>query len=248
MRGMTMRIHRTVLAAVAAAALLTACGQTTEELATPGQPGSTSVTTDTSDTGGSTEGKPRKKKQRNRGTTANDSGGGHVGANPKPPAKPSTVPHKIATAPPPSGPPTFGRVSVRGGDSLTTVDGSRQYMSVDFSELEVHAGPNTQLRKRFRARIGLSGDTRRARLEVYVSGFVLVAQGADARLRVTVNGVTRSHSYAPSPEAEDGVEFVEKITIPRVAASSCTVTITLDAGADDGEAYLNVTSIDANIH
>jgi hypothetical protein len=121
-------------------------------------------------------------------------------------------------------------------------------MNVRFSDFIAEAVDGTQVTNEHAVSMPLAGDTRDTQLEVFVSGYAFAEAGADVRLRIRVNDVTKSYVMRPKAAEPLDREYVHVVRIPRVNATTCTITVTLDAGADAGaSAYLNVAAIDANI-
>jgi hypothetical protein len=94
--------------------------------------------------------------------------------------------------------------------------------------------------------IPLTGGAHNGVLTIYASGYAF-AQGATARLTMTVNGQAFVRDF---PVGTDD-DFVQQVELPAVAGSDTQLSLALEVhpapGSDNGDAYLNVSSIDANI-
>ena len=121
------------------------------------------------------------------------------------------------------------------GAALTTV----------FSDFEVTLPQGAQSNGT-RMVMPLTGGAQNAQLTVYASGYAFTTH-ATARLSLTVNGQTIVKDF---PAGTDD-EFVQQIKLPAIAGSECQLSLAIEvhqaAGSDDGDAYLNVTAVDAEI-
>jgi hypothetical protein len=139
----------------------------------------------------------------------------------------------------------FGPVTSEDSTASIDVSPDGAALTTTFSDLEVTLGQGAQSTGT-RMVMPLTDGAQKAQLTVYASGYALT-QHATARLSLTVNGQTVVKDF---PAGTDG-EFVEQIELPATAGSEYQLSLALDlgqaAGSDDGDAYLNVSAVDAEI-
>src|SRR5215831_14598089 len=153
--------------------------------------------------------------------------------------KQKTKPSTLGT-----GPARFGPLT--SDDSTFTSDISPDGVALTglFADMEVSTEKGA-VSNGTRVVIPLTGGAHNAVLTVYVSGYAF-AQDATARLKITVNGQTVVRDF---PTGTDD-DFVQQVELPAVAGSQTQLSLALEvhqAAGSDGGAYLNVSSIDANI-
>ena len=146
---------------------------------------------------------------------------------------------------PGAGPVRFGPVTSEDSTASTAVSPDGQALTTLFSDLEADTQKGIQSNGT-RMVMPLTDGAPNAHITVYASGYALT-EGATARLSLTLNGQTVVKDF---PAGTDD-EFVQQIELPAIAGSEGQLSIALEVdqtpGSDDGAAYLNVSSIDAEI-
>ena len=139
----------------------------------------------------------------------------------------------------------FGQVTSDDSTATSDVSPDGAALTTLFSDMEVNLETGA-VSNGTRVVMPLTGGTHNALLTIYASGYA-ITQGATARLTMTVNGQAFVRDF---PLGTDG-EFVQQVGLPAVAGSETQLSLALEVhqapGSDDGAAYLNVSSIDANI-
>jgi hypothetical protein len=145
---------------------------------------------------------------------------------------------------PGTGPVRFGLLT--SDDSTFTSDVSTDGVALTALFADMEASTETgAVSNGTRVVIPLTGGAHNAVLTIYVSGYAF-ALDATARLRMTVNGQTVVRDF---PTGTDD-DFIQQIELPAVAGSQPQLSLALEvhqAPGSDGGAYLNVSSIDANL-
>jgi hypothetical protein len=170
-------------------------------------------------------------------------------------SQPKATPPK---ATPPASPPRpstdpvrFGKVTTTPSDNTTTLDvaeSDRRALTAVFSDREVQVGGNeTGDRSRsFSMTLPLTDGAKGETLRVYVQGYAVVQGGARAQLTLKVNGQGTVRYY---PRGFDD-EVFETLEVPATPATTYRLEGVVEVhqvpGAN-GDAYLNVLSIDASI-
>jgi hypothetical protein len=152
---------------------------------------------------------------------------------------------------PPSTPVRFGKTTTGGPNFDVVVSPDRTTLTTRLAALEVGVGDTStrpQATPRFSLALPLTGSAPNAKLTFYVSGYASVFTGATARLTVSANGRVTVKDF---PKGWDD-EFVRTLTVPAIPASTCRLTIILQAqqifgSSEERTAYLNISAIDAKI-
>jgi hypothetical protein len=140
----------------------------------------------------------------------------------------------------------FGAVTAEDSNSSTDISPDGAALTTLFSDqvATLRAGPQST---GTRMVMPLTGGTRNAQLTVYASGYAFTTEHTTARLSLTVNGQTVVKDFPVGADSE----YVQPIELPAIAGSEYQLSIVVEvhqaAGSDDGDAYLNVSSIDAEI-
>jgi len=147
---------------------------------------------------------------------------------------------------------TFGEIHPgHGGEKIGVgVSPDRRAVTLTFSDLQVTVGgklPVPVSTRTFNLLMPLKGSGKKAEIEFIVQGYILAHEGATASLVCSVNGQTTVVDFPGS--ADQTIQQTLKFTAP--APSECRLCVFLVMGRDsknlDANAYLNVTSIDAEI-
>jgi hypothetical protein len=152
---------------------------------------------------------------------------------------------------PPTTPVRFGKTTTGGPNFDVVVSPDRTTLTTRFAAFEVgvgHTSTRPEATPRFSLALPLTGSAPNAKLTFYVSGYASVFTGATARLTVSANGRVTVKDF---PKGWDN-EFVRTLTVPAIPASTCRLTIVLQAqqifgSSQEPTAYLNVSAIDAKI-
>jgi hypothetical protein len=139
----------------------------------------------------------------------------------------------------------FGTVTSENSTASIDVSDDGKALTAGFSDLEADLEkgvPSTGTRMV----MPLTGGARNATITVYASGYVFTHH-ATARLSFTVNGTTVVRDF---PSGTDR-EFVQPIELPAIGGSAYQLSLTLEGqqapASADGTAYINVSTIDAEI-
>lgn len=241
-RVLTKILTSAVLAA--AISMLAACGGTTAKLAQAGHPSSAAALS-----GSSAEGAPPSAGPAQSHPSAPASPGAGTAAH-HTPARSSPQAGTQQKTQPPSAPGAglvrFGAVTTEDSNSSTDVSPDGAALTTVFSDqvATLREGPQST---GTRMVMPLTGGTHKARLRVYASGYAFTTEHTTARLTLTVNGQPFVKDFPVGTDAD----YVQPIELPAIAGSDYQLSIAVEvhqaAGSDDEDAYLNVTSIDAEI-
>jgi hypothetical protein len=215
-----------------AISMLAACGGTAANLAQGGRPSSAAALS------GPSAGSPPR---------SADPGQSHASA-PAAQGSGTAAQHTPAQPPPASsaGSVRFGAVTCEDSNSSTDVSSDGGALTTLFSDqvASLQEGPQST---GTRMVIPLTGGAQNGKLTVYASGYAITTEHTTARLSLTVNGQTVVKDFPAGTEGE----FVQPLKLPAIAGSDYQLSFALEvhqaAGSDDGDAYLNVSSIDAEI-
>jgi hypothetical protein len=139
----------------------------------------------------------------------------------------------------------FGTVTSddSGADVAVSPDGKA--LTATFSDLEMNLNQGVPSNGT-RLMMPLTGGAQKAKITVYVQGYALTDH-ATARLTLTLNGQTVVTNF---PAGTDD-SYTQPLEVPVAAGSVYQLSLTFEGqqapGADDGSAYLNVSSIDADV-
>jgi len=227
----------------AAISMLAACGGTTAKLAQAGHPSSAAALS-----GSSAEGAPPSAAPAQSHPSAPASPGAGTAAQ-HTPARSSPQAGTQKTQPPSApgaGLVRFGAVTTEDSNSSTDVSPDGAALTTVFSDqvATLREGPQST---GTRMVMPLTGGTHKARLRVYASGYAFTTEHTTARLTLTVNGQPFVKDFPVGTDAD----YVQPIELPAIAGSDYQLSIAVEvhqaAGSEDEDAYLNVTSIDAEI-
>jgi len=143
-----------------------------------------------------------------------------------------------------TGPVRFGPVTSDDSTATSDVSSDGVALTTLFADMEVSTETGA-VSNGTRVMMPLTGGAHNAVLTIYVSGYAF-ARDATARLKMTVNGQTVVRDF---PTGTDD-DFIQQVELPAVAGSQTQLSLALEvhqAPGSDGGAYLNVSSIDANI-
>ena len=201
-------------------------------------------------------------------TSPADLGGGPGGGNgPRgggshhhtaPPGHPRPTPAKSTKNPPastptrstspssaPSGAPGFGTPKQTQGDDWDLgIDPAGQTFTMRFSDLQ--AGVSGDLKrtdKTVEKVLPLRGDTRTARLRVFLSGYATAVAPTTIRMTVWVNGHATTKVYAGG---QDG-EFVHTVPVRLNGAPECRIKVQFHVNLNGSDGYIVVSAIDGSI-
>src|SRR5262245_13776765 len=148
---------------------------------------------------------------------------------------------------------TFGQIPTYQSDENfeLAVSDDKRALTLTFSDLKATVGggksPASMSTRMFSLVLPLEGDEKRVEIEFIVQGFTLALEGASATMVCSVNGQT---TVADFPGKSDQ-SFVQKLKFAAESPSECRLCVFLLVGRDsrnaNAEAFLNVTSIDAEI-
>jgi len=148
---------------------------------------------------------------------------------------------------------TFGQIPTYQSNEKFELDVSddNRALTLTFSDLHATVGggksPASMSTRVFSLVLPLEGDEKRVEIEFIVQGFTLAPDGATATMVCSVNGQT---TVADFPGRSDQ-SFVQKLKFAAEPPSECRLYVLLLVGRDsrnaNAEAFLNVTSIDAEI-
>jgi hypothetical protein len=159
---------------------------------------------------------------------------------------PATTPTR-STSPSsaPSGPPGFGTPKqTRGDDWDLGIDPAGQTFTMRFSDLQ--AGVSGDLKrtdKTVEKVLPLRGDTRTARLRVFLSGYATAVAPTTIRMTVWVNGHATTKVYAGG---QDG-EFVQTVPVRLNGAPECRIKVQFHVNLNGSDGYIVVSAIDGSI-
>jgi hypothetical protein len=146
---------------------------------------------------------------------------------------------------------TFGQIpTYQSAEKIDlAVSEDKRALTLKFSDLEVTVGtgksPAPMSTRVFSLVLPLQGDEKRVEIEFIVQGYNLNTKGATATMICSVNGQT---TVADFPGRSDQ-SFQQKLKFAAETPSECRLCVFLLVGRDSqnsaAEAYLNVTSIDA---
>jgi len=175
---------------------------------------------------------------------------------PKATAGRTTQSSQTTGTPPTSGPrPStdpvrFGKVTTTPSGNTTTLDvaeSDRRALTAVFSDREVQVGGNEPGdSKSFSMTLPLTDGAKGETLKVYVQGYAVVQGGARAQLTLKVNGQGTVRYY---PTGFDD-EVFETLEVPATPATTYRLEGVVEVHqvpGTNGDAYLNVLSIDASI-
>jgi len=138
----------------------------------------------------------------------------------------------------------FGPVTSDDSTATSDVSSDGVALTTLFADMEMSTEKDAMSNGRH-VMMPLTGGAHNAVLTIYVSGYAF-ARDATARLKMTVNGQTVVRDF---PTGTDD-DFMQQVELPAVAGSQTQLSLALEvhqAPGSDGGAYLNVSSIDANI-
>ena len=147
---------------------------------------------------------------------------------------------------------TFGQIPTHGEwKSEIGVSDDKRALSITFADFQVTVGggksPAPLATRLYSLILPLEGGDTRAEIEFIVQGLVVAPAGATASIVCSVNGQTTVADFSkPSDES-----FVHKLQFAAERPRECRLCVFLMLGRDskntDVEAFLNVTSIDAEL-
>jgi hypothetical protein len=227
-----------------AISMLAACGGTAANLAQGGRPSSAAALS------GPSAGSPPRSADPGQSHASAPAAQGSGTAAQHTPAQPGPqTATQQKTQPPPAssaGSVRFGAVTCEDSNSSTDVSSDGGALTTLFSDqvASLQEGPQST---GTRMVIPLTGGAQNRKLTVYASGYAITTEHTTARLSLTVNGQTVVKDFPAGTEGE----FVQPLKLPAIAGSDYQLSFALEvhqaAGSDDGDAYLNVSSIDAEI-
>jgi hypothetical protein len=148
---------------------------------------------------------------------------------------------------------TFGQIPTYQSDEKfeLAVSDDKRALTLTFSDLQATVGggksPAPMSTRMFSLVLPLQGDEKRVEIEFIVQGFTLALDGATATMVFNVNGQTTVADFPGRSEQS----FVHKLKFAAETPSECRLNVFLLVGRDsrnaNAEAFLNVTSIDAEI-
>ena len=169
---------------------------------------------------------------------------GHGQPDDTPGTPPSSKP------PRPAGPVRFGELAVAGGANDTSVSPDRRALTTTFDDLEVTVGGDepagSEAAKSFSMTVPLTDGSEGETLRVHVQGFAFVQDGVKGRL--TLHGGPRTVIKGFLPGSNDS--FLESLELPAIPGRTYELSAVVTAhrdGATDGQGYLNIVSVDAEI-
>jgi hypothetical protein len=182
--------------------------------------------------------------------TGSPKAAGNPGGNATQPGhKPATKP---ASQPQPSTEPVrFGKVTTTPSGDTTTLDvapSDRRALTAVFSDREVQVTGNEtgDMSRSFAMTLPLTDGAKGETLRVYVQGYAFVQGGARAQLTLKVNGQGTVRHF---PNGWDD-EVFETLELPATPATTYQLSGVLEVRqgpGSNGEAHLNVLSVDASI-
>jgi hypothetical protein len=244
---MRSRVLAKALSSVTLAAAITtlaACGGTAANLAQAGHPSSAAAPSAPSAGAAPPSADPGQSHTATPATPGPGTAAQHTPAQPSPQAATEQKTHPSSA--PGAGPVRFGAVTSEDSNSSTDVSSDGAALTTLFSDqvATLRKGPQST---GTRMVMPLTGGAQNAKLSVYASGYALTTEHTTARLSITVNGQTFVRDF---PAGTDD-DYVQQIELPAIAGSEYQISLALEvdqaAGTDDGDAYLNVSSIDAEI-
>jgi len=137
----------------------------------------------------------------------------------------------------------FGTVTIEDSNSSIDVSPDGLALTANFSDLEAKSDDGVPSNGT-RMAMPLTGGAPNATITVYASGYVFTRH-ATARLSFTLNGRTIVREF---PSGFDN-DFVQPIELPAIGGSAYQLSLAIDEQPNSGRgaAYINVSSIDAEI-
>jgi len=137
----------------------------------------------------------------------------------------------------------FGPVTRGDGNSRIDVSSDGLALTALFSDLEAKSDDGVPSNGT-RMVVPLTGGAPNATITVYASGYVFTRH-AVAHLILTLNGKPIVIEFPPGTDSD----FVEPIAVPAIGGSAYQLSIAIDEQprSRKGAAYINVSSIDAEI-